>query len=151
MDGHEGRHRHRLPNNDVSIFRDSVRRMDDGEADRREQEMQYVMLIADDKEQRSDADQTAVYEQIGQWFAELGAKGKIVGGNELQPSETAKTIRLNGSAPKVTDGPFIESKEVLGGYCVLECESIEEAVEIAKTWPGPNAILEVRPTVFHGA
>jgi len=111
--------------------------------------MQYVMLIADDKETRSAEDQAAVYEKIGAWLMDLGARGKILGGNELQPSDTAKTIRLNGSSPTVTDGPFIESKEVIGGYAVLECDSIDEAVEIAKTWPGPNAILEVRPTVFH--
>src|SRR4051812_11595783 len=105
---------------------------------RRRMRMQYVMLIADDKERRGTEDQAAVYEKIGAWFADLGAQGKIVGGQELQPSETAKTIRLNGSAPTVIDGPFIESKEVLGGFAVLECASIVEAVSIAKSWPGPN-------------
>ncbi len=112
--------------------------------------MQFVMLIADNKEERSDADQAAVYEKIGAWFMDLGAQGKIVGGNELQPSETAKTIRMSGDRVTVTDGPFIESKEVLGGYALLECDSMDEAVSLAKTWPGPGAILEVRPVVFHG-
>src|SRR6266404_3176072 len=109
--------------------------------------MQFVMLIADNKEERSEADQAAVYEKIGAWFADLGAKGKILGGNELQPSDTAKTIRLFGEKVTVTDGPFIESKEVLGGYALLECESMDEAVALASTWPGPGAVLELRPTV----
>jgi hypothetical protein len=109
--------------------------------------MQFVMLIADDKELPVEGDEAAIYEKIGAWWMDLAGKGKIVGGNQLQPAETAKTIRLTGDAPLITDGPFIESKEVLGGYGVLECDSIEEAVEIAKSWPGPNAILEVRPTV----
>jgi len=112
--------------------------------------MQFVMLIADDKELRTDEDQAVVYEKIGAWWMDLAGKGKIVGGNQLQPSETAKTVRLTGPKPVITDGPFIESREVLGGYGVLECADIDEAVAIAKSWPGPNAIIEVRPTVAMG-
>ncbi len=112
--------------------------------------MQYVMLICGEgKPDLGDADEAAVYEKIGAWFADLGAKGKIVGGNELQGVETAKTIRTSGGLATVTDGPFIEAKEIIGGYAVLECESIDEAVEIAKSWPSPTAVLEVRPVVFH--
>jgi hypothetical protein len=137
----------------VSISGRPVRRIGDGTPDRKEQEMQYVMLIADDASLRGETspeEEAAVYEKIGAWFGELGAKGKIVGGNELQGVETAKTIRLGRDKATVTDGPFIESKEVIGGYCVLECDSIDEAVEIAKSWPGVGSVLEVRPAVFHG-
>ncbi len=113
--------------------------------------MQYVMLILDDgSEPPSEAEQVAIYEKIGAWWGDLGAKGKIVGGNELQPASTAKTVRIRGEKVTVTDGPFMESKEVIGGYGVLECDTLEEAVEIAKTWPGRSSVLEVRPTVFHG-
>jgi hypothetical protein len=109
------------------------------------------MLIADDgTSQGSSEDQSAIYEKIGAWWGEHSAKGKIVGGNELQGPETAKTVRISGERVTVTDGPFIESKEVIGGYGVLECDSLEEALAIAKTWPGPSSILEVRPTVYHG-
>lgn len=113
--------------------------------------MQYVMLIAGDGSAGgSEEENAAVYEKIGAWWADLAAKGKIVGGNELQGAETAKTVRLTGDRATVTDGPFIEAKEVIGGYGILECGSIDEAVEIAKTWPGTGSILEVRPTVYHG-
>jgi hypothetical protein len=112
--------------------------------------MQYVMLIAGDGSPGlPEAEAGAIYEKIGQWFADLGAKGKILGGNELQGVETAKTVRTSGGRATVTDGPFIEAKEILGGYAVLDCETIDEAVEIAKSWPGPNSVLEVRPTVYH--
>jgi hypothetical protein len=114
--------------------------------------MQYVMLIADDGSGTTlpQTEQEAVYAKIGAWWGDLAAKGKIVGGNELQPVSTAKTVRIQGDRVTVTDGPFVESKEVIGGYGVLECDSLDEAVEIAKSWPGRASVLEVRPTVFHG-
>ena len=76
-----------------------------------------------------------------------GGSGKLVEtGYQLAPPETAKTARASG----VTDGPFMETKEALGGYSVLETDTIEEAVEIAKTWPGVDRgwmTVEVRPVV----
>jgi hypothetical protein len=110
--------------------------------------MQFVMLIAGSGS--STDEDPAVYEKIGAWWGDLAAKGKIVGGNELQGAETAKTVRIAGEKVTVTDGPFIESKEVIGGYGVLECGSVDEAVAIAQTWPGTATTLEVRPTVYHG-
>jgi hypothetical protein len=70
----------------------------------------------------------------------------VDGGQQLQPPTAAKTIR----AGVVTDGPFIETKEVVGGYSVLETDTIDEAVEIAKTWPGVDRgwiTIEVRPVI----
>ena len=73
--------------------------------------------------------------------------GKLAdAGNQLAPPATAKTVRASG----VTDGPFMETKEVLGGYSLLETDTIDEAVEIAKTWPGVDRgwmTIEVRPIV----
>ncbi len=91
----------------------------------------------------------AWYAEIGAWYEKWGATGKLDGGHQLQGTETAKTIR-SGS---VTDGPFIETKEVLGGYSVIEADSIDEAVEIAKTWPGVDRgwiTMEVRPVIEMG-
>ena len=67
-------------------------------------------------------------------------------GAQLQPPNTARTIRASG----VTDGPFMETKEVLGGYSVLETDTFDEAVEISKTWPGVDRgliTIELRPLV----
>lgn len=113
--------------------------------------MQYVMLIGSDGTGAgSPEEDAAMYEKIGAWWGDLSAKGKIVGGNQLEGPETAKTVRIAANKVTVTDGPFIESKEVIGGYGILECDSLDEAIELAKTWPGVPSFLELRPTIFHG-
>ncbi|HYZ92779.1 MAG TPA: YciI family protein [Actinomycetota bacterium] len=114
--------------------------------------MRYVMLIAGDASlTMPEEEQAAVYEKIGAWFADLGAKGKIVGGEELQGADTATTVRLNGGKTLVTDGPFVETKEIIGGFAILECADLDEALAIAKSWPSPHSVLEVRPVVDHSS
>ena len=79
----------------------------------------------------------------------LFRSGKLDGGHQLQGTDSAKTIR--GGA--VTDGPFIETKEVLGGYSVIEADTIDEAVEVAGSWPGVDRgwiTIEVRPVIEMG-
>jgi hypothetical protein len=111
--------------------------------------MKYVILIMDTAEGNgmSEEEQKAWYGEVFAWYEKWGASGKLPdGGQQLQPPATAKTIR----AGSVTDGPFIETKEALGGYSVLETDTIEEAVEIAKTWPGVDRgwiTIEVRPVI----
>jgi hypothetical protein len=111
--------------------------------------MRYVMLIFNTESARSlpPADREAWMAEIGGWYEKYGASGKLVEtGYELQPPATAKTVR----ADRVTDGPFMETKEVLGGYSVLDTETIDEAAEIAKTWPGVDRgwiTMEIRPPV----
>src|SRR5262249_20748792 len=113
--------------------------------------MKYVMLFLNTEAGNalSDADRESWYAEIMAWY-EKGADGKLVdGGHQLDGPHTAKTLRGGG----VFDGPFIESKEVLGGYSVLETDSLEEAVEIAGTWPGVDRgyiTIEVRPTLMMG-
>jgi len=112
--------------------------------------VKYVILIANTDQARTmtEAEQQAFYGEIGAWYEKGGGgSGKLAdGGHQLQPPQTAKTVRASG----VTDGPFMETKEALGGYSVLEADSIDEAVEVAKTWPGVDQgfiSIEVRPTV----
>jgi hypothetical protein len=111
--------------------------------------MKYVILIMDTPEalNMSEADRNAWYAEIMAWYEKNGVSGKLAdGGEQLQPPTTAKTVR----STSVTDGPFIEAKEVLAGYSVLETDTIDEAVEIAKTWPGVDRgwiTIEVRPVV----
>ena len=66
------------------------------------------------------------------WFAEHGRAGRIVGGEELGRPADARTVRKRG----ISDGPFIETKELLGGFIVVEVESETVALEMARTWPG---------------
>jgi hypothetical protein len=107
------------------------------------------MLIMNTPEQEklSEDDQKAWYSEVFAWYEKWGATPKLPdGGAQLQGPETAKTIRASG----VTDGPFIETKEVLGGYSVLETDSFDEAVEISKTWPGVDRgliTIELRPVI----
>jgi hypothetical protein len=109
--------------------------------------MKYVILIMDTPEQKamSEAEQAAWMTEVMAWYEKWGVSGKLAdGGDQLDSPDKAKTIRATG----VTDGPFIEAKEVLGGYSTLETDTIDEAVEIAKTWPGVNRgwiTIEVRP------
>jgi hypothetical protein len=69
---------------------------------------------------------------------------KIRGGNKLQPAETATTVRLGGGEPVITDGPFVEGKEVVSGYTEVEVADLDEALRMVRTWPG-CPIIEIRP------
>lgn len=85
------------------------------------------------------------YAAIGEWFQKDGEK--ITGGEELQPVSTATTVVFNGSgSATVTDGPFIEAKETVGGFAIVDVKDLDEALDIAKGWP-PGGKVEVRPVV----
>jgi hypothetical protein len=107
------------------------------------------MLFMNTPEQAklSDEEQKVWYSEIFAWYEKWGTTPKLPdGGQQLQGPETAKTVRASG----VTDGPFIETKEVLGGYSVLETDTFDEAVEISKTWPGVDRgliTIELRPVI----
>ncbi|TCB96833.1 hypothetical protein E0H26_14580 [Micromonospora zingiberis] len=116
--------------------------------------MQYAMLIfGDDQEWTalSPAEEQDLMTQIYGWYERWQPTGKIAdGGAELQPRETAKTVRAGADGqPVTTDGPYLELKEVIGAVIMLECDDIDEAARIAATWPlaaGMSA-LEVRPVM----
>jgi hypothetical protein len=109
--------------------------------------MKYLALIYGSQarwDALSEDEKAAVYDRY-RAFGESGG-AKIVGGAELQSPATATTVRVRGDETVVTDGPFVETKEQLGGYYVLECESLDEAVELAARIPGAeHGVVEVRP------
>jgi hypothetical protein len=72
---------------------------------------------------------------------------KLAGGNALQPTSTATSIRPDGPGFTVTDGPFLETKEALGGYYLVEAADLDEAISIAKDIPMPGGGVEIRPVV----
>lgn len=116
--------------------------------------MRYAMLICGDEDAwaaLTPAAEEEVMKEIYAWYEKWQPAGKIAdGGAELQPKHTAKTIRRDaGGAPVVTDGPFVELKEVIGSVLFLECDSIDEAVQIASEWPpaGGMNTIEVRPVM----
>jgi hypothetical protein len=106
---------------------------------------EYLILIYEQESGYAEGG-PAVWEEVGKAhgrFAEqVGEKGgKILGGNALQPTATATTIR----GDVVTDGPFAETKEALGGYYLIEARDLDHALEIAKLCPAPFGGVEVRP------
>ena len=111
--------------------------------------MKYAILILNTPEGLAlpEAERDGWMKEVMAWYEKTGASGKLPdSGHQLTGPSEARTVRAAG----VTDGPFIEAKEVLGGYSVLETETIDEAVEVAKGWPGVDrglVTMELRPVV----
>lgn len=114
--------------------------------------MKYVMIIAGDEAHWfDDAIASGLMDEVNAWWDKWHQAGKIVpGGAELQHSRTAKTISAgNDGAPTVTDGPYLEIKEVVGGFILIVADDIDEAVAVAGGWPGIRMgdRIEVRPVM----
>ncbi len=110
--------------------------------------MQYVLLIYDDPgvwAKVPPEDYPKLYEEYGA-IAQLPS---TKGGAQLQPVDTARSVRVHGGKPIVTDGPFAETKEVLGGFYIVDAGSQAEAEEIATRVPSARmgGTVEVRPVV----
>ena len=114
--------------------------------------MKYVLMFGgtmDSVDQLDPEDRAramADYESSGQWFAKHTKTGKLLGGEELQGPATATTVTRKDGKVIVTDGPFIESKEVIGGFAIVDVADLDEALAMAKEWPGT---VEIRPVVDH--
>ena len=111
--------------------------------------MKFVLLFVEteqferDLEAMNQSDRDRAYELAGKWMADHA--DKIRGGNKLRPAYTATTVRLNGEAdPVITDGPFVEGKEVISGYTEIEVADLDEALKMVRTWPG-CPLVEIRP------
>nr|WP_208382536.1 YciI family protein [Microbacterium ulmi] len=90
-----------------------------------------------------------VYGRIYQWFQDNDQQ-ITDGGAELQPVETATTVKSGESGPLVVDGPFSEAKEVVGGFSVIDVPDMDAAIALVKTWPSlelPGVAIEIRPMV----
>lgn len=112
--------------------------------------MQYMLLIysgeaTDGFDSLSEAEQSAI---MGEYFAISETPG-VTGGNQLQPAESATTVRVQDGRTLTTDGPFATTKEVLGGYYLLEADDLDGALEIAARIPAARfgGSVEVRPVV----
>lgn len=111
---------------------------------------QYVLMLLEDDEwvdNQSKEQKERAYAQINTWWEALQKKGIVKGGEELASKRTATTVRRVNGSMKVTEGPFIESKEHVGGFLMVDVPDLDEAIAIAKSWPGGD--VEVRPIVTH--
>jgi hypothetical protein len=112
--------------------------------------MMYLLLICWDAEQMDaqtepDPSEHAEPESFP-WLDDVQAQGKWVAGDQLAPPRRARSVRVRNGKTMVTDGPFAETKEVVGGFDIIECDGLEEAVEIAAGHPAAQiGTIEVRP------
>jgi hypothetical protein len=119
--------------------------------------MKYAMLICGDDNAWHEArqeDRDAAYQAIFAWMEKWQTAGKILdGGAELDTARKAKTVSRGADGqPVVTDGPYLELKEVIGGMILLQADDIDEAVTVASGWPGIVSYgdkIEVRPLIQH--
>lgn len=114
--------------------------------------MKYVLLFCGNpqdaakwEEAMSEEARAQAYEKVGQWFGQHS--DKVRSAQQLQLAHTATSVHFDASGkPLVTDGPFLEGTEVIGGYALIEVADLDEALSMAKTWPA-RGVVEIRPVV----
>ena len=111
--------------------------------------MKYLCLIYSDESQwpkmpKSDTDKMMA--EYGAFGEGIKKSGHYIGGNRLQPTSTASTVRIRNGKLSTTDGPFAETKEQLGGYYLIEAKDLNEAIQVGAKIPGARVgSIEVRP------
>ncbi len=111
--------------------------------------MEYLLLIygsETEAKKLTGAEYGQIYQEYMAFTQDITKSGKNKGGNPLEPSATATTVRVRNGKTVVTDGPFAETKEQLGGYYLVEAKDLDEAISIAARIPGAKiGSIEVRP------
>ena len=111
--------------------------------------MRFMLIRkADEKTEAGIMPGSDLLAAMGKYMGELKNAGVLLGGDGLRPSSEGARVRFKGGKPVVTDGPFAETRELIGGYAIIQVKSKEEAIEWAKRWPaldgGGNLELEIR-------
>ena len=113
--------------------------------------MKYMLLIYHDEQawnRHTEAEVQQIYREYGQLIQELQSGGQYLAGNQLQPTTTAGTVRVRNGKQLVTDGPFAETREQLGGFFLIDAKNLDEATSIAARIPSARmGAVEVRPVV----
>ena len=117
--------------------------------------MRYMLSLFTEEgggENMTPEEGKAIMDRWSAYGQEAVDAGAFVAGDGLQPSSTATTVRIEeGSEPTLTDGPFAETKEQLGGFYLLECKDLDEALAWAKKIPFQKGSVEVRPVMDYEA
>ena len=109
-----------------------------------EGKVRYVMLVCTDP--AVDPSEFDRVEPVDPWVDDMDSRGVRLYGSELEPPDAARTVRVREKHAIVTDGPFAETKEQIAGFDVLECDDLDEAIEVARRHPMARlGVLEVRP------
>ena len=113
--------------------------------------MQYLLLIYGNEQNRADvsqADASAMTSEYMAFTESIARSGNYKGGNALQPSKTATTVRVRNGKRQTTDGPFAETREQLGGYFLIDGKNLDEAIAIATRIPAARVgTVEIRPVI----
>lgn len=110
--------------------------------------MKYLLLIYEAETELSDDERQKCYEESTSLALDLHASGHFLGANPLHPVETATSVRVREGRPLVTDGPFAETREQLGGYFLIEAPDLDEAIRIAARIPAARrGTVEIRPVM----
>lgn len=113
--------------------------------------MKYMLLIYHDEagwSGKSENERQEIYAEYRQLIGELSSRGQYVAGDELQPAATATSVRVREGKQMVTDGPFAETREQVGGFFMIEANNQQEATSIAARIPSARmGVIEVRPVV----
>jgi hypothetical protein len=110
--------------------------------------VKYVLMFVDteqfdaDLAAMDDAERERAYGRVRQWLTDNA--DKIKDHAKLMPPQTATTVRMEGGEPVVTDGPYVEGKEVISGFAEIDVADLDEALRLVKTWPG-CPLVEIRP------
>jgi hypothetical protein len=108
--------------------------------------MKYMLMICNDESVILSPVEVHALPQIQVWDADVDARGIRRGGARLRPSSDATTVRIRDGELLVSDGPFAETKEQMGGFDIIECANLDDAVQIAARHPAAaNGAIEVRP------
>jgi hypothetical protein len=113
--------------------------------------MRYLCLIYENERQWETMPKEEADAIFGEYFAftdGIRQSGHYIGGEALQPTQTATTVRVRGGKVSTTDGPFAETKEQLGGYYLINARDLNEAIQVATKIPGSRlGCVEIRPIV----
>jgi hypothetical protein len=110
--------------------------------------MKYMLLIYLGDQAMSESEREHCYVESAQLAQDLHAKGKYLGTNPLHPTSTATSVRVRDGKPLVTDGPFAETREHLGGYFLIDAKDLDEAIGVAARIPGARVgTVEIRPVI----
>ncbi len=110
--------------------------------------MKYMLLIYMTDDAMNESERETCYVESAQLSQDLHASGRLIGANPLQPTSTANCVRVRDGKSVVTDGPFAETREQLGGYFLIDAKDLDEAIDIAARIPGARkGTVEIRPVM----
>ncbi len=110
--------------------------------------MQYMLLIYVDEQGPTEAQRQQCYAESAQFAQQLSARGQYVGSSPLHPTSTATSLRVRDGKRVMTDGPFAETREQLGGFFLIDVQDLDQAIDIAGKIPaGKWGTVEVRPVM----